>query len=56
MGAFAVADAQAMSSDMPMGTASDEMPCHKDGSDHGNQCPVMAICMALCCQVFPFPT
>jgi hypothetical protein len=48
--AFAVADAQAMSSDMPMDAASDEMPCHKDGSDHRNQCPVMAICMALCCQ------
>jgi hypothetical protein len=48
--AFAAADAQAASSAMPMDAASDEMPCHKDGSDHGSQCPVMAICVALCCQ------
>jgi hypothetical protein len=49
-GAFAFADAQATSSDMPMDTASDEMPCHKEGSNQGNQCPVTAICIALCCQ------
>jgi hypothetical protein len=52
-GLIAVADAQAMSSDMAMDSASaaaDEMPCHKDKSDPGKPCPVMAICMALCCQ------
>jgi hypothetical protein len=47
---MAVADAQAMSSDMVMDAAADEMPCHKDGSGHAKDCPVMAICMALCCQ------
>jgi hypothetical protein len=47
---IAVADAQAMSSDMAMDAAADEMPCHKDKSDTGKPCPVMAICMAQCCQ------
>jgi hypothetical protein len=52
-GTIAVADAQAMSSDMAMESAPaamDEMPCHKDKSDAGKNCPSMAICMALCCQ------
>jgi glycerol uptake facilitator-like aquaporin len=51
LGVFAAsADAQAMSSDMVMDAASDEMPCHKDSTGHAKDCPVMAICMALCCQ------
>ena len=49
-GGIAVADAQVMSSDMVMDAASDEMPCHKDSTGHAKDCPVMAICMALCCQ------
>jgi hypothetical protein len=52
-GVDAIADAQMMSSDMAMDSASaaaDEMPCHKDKSDTGKNCPFMAICMALCCQ------
>jgi hypothetical protein len=49
-GGIAVADAQAMSSHMVMDAASDEMPCHKDSTGHAKDCPVMAICMALCCQ------
>jgi hypothetical protein len=51
-GAIGVADAQRMSSDVPMDAASaaDEMPCHKNSSDTGRNCPYMAICMALCCQ------
>jgi hypothetical protein len=49
-GGIAAGDAQAMSSDMAMATAADEMPCHKGKSDTGKHCPVMAICMALCCQ------
>jgi hypothetical protein len=52
-GLDAIADAQMMSSDMTMDSASpvaDEMPCHKDKSDTGKNCPSMAICMALCCQ------
>jgi hypothetical protein len=52
-GVNAIADAQMMSSDMAMDSASaaaDEMPCHKDKSDTGKDCPFMAICMALCCQ------
>jgi hypothetical protein len=49
-GGIAVADAQAMSSDMVMDVASDEMPCHKDSTGHTKDCPVKAICMALCCQ------
>jgi hypothetical protein len=52
-GVDAIADAQMTSSDMAMDSASaaaDEMPCHKDKSDTGKNCPFMAICMALCCQ------
>jgi hypothetical protein len=60
-GTMAVADGQAMSSDMAMESsdmamdsalaAADEMPCHhKDRSDTGKDCPFMAICIALCCQ------
>jgi hypothetical protein len=49
-GGVAVADAQAMSSAMAMDGAADEMPCHKDSSGHAKDCPVMAICMAMCCQ------
>jgi hypothetical protein len=49
-GGIAVADAQVMSSDMVMDAASDEMPCHKDSTGHAKDCPVIAICMALCCQ------
>jgi hypothetical protein len=59
-GTMAVADGQAMSSDMAMessdtamdaaSAAVDEMPCHHDKSDTGKNCPFMAICIALCCQ------
>jgi hypothetical protein len=55
-GTMAVADGQAMSSDMAMDSASaaaDEMPCHKDRPDTGKNCPFMAICVALCCQAIP---
>jgi hypothetical protein len=48
--ADALADAQTMSSDMVVDAAADEMPCHKGSSHKGKHCPVMAICMALCCQ------
>jgi hypothetical protein len=51
-----MADAPVMSSDMAMdltSAAADEMPCHKDKSDPGKNCPYMAICMALCCQGIP---
>jgi hypothetical protein len=52
-GAGTIADVQAMSSDMvmdSMAAGADEMPCHKDSSDKGKNCPFMAICMMLCCQ------
>jgi hypothetical protein len=52
-GADAIADAPTMSSDMAMDSmaaAPDEMPCHKDSSEQGKNCPFMAICMMLCCQ------
>jgi hypothetical protein len=55
-GAMAVADGQAMSSDMAMDSGSaamDEMPCHQDKPDTGKHCPFMAICVALCCQAIP---
>jgi hypothetical protein len=52
-GAGGIAHARAMSSDMAMDSmpaAADEMPCHKDSSDKGKNCPFMAICMMVCCQ------
>jgi hypothetical protein len=49
-GASAIAQAPAMSSDMPMDSAIGEMPCHKESSDKGKDCPFMAVCMMLCCQ------
>jgi hypothetical protein len=52
VGTSAIAqDHTAMSSDMAMDStaAAAEMPCHKDSSDKGKNCPFMAVCM-MCCQ------
>jgi hypothetical protein len=55
-GTDAIADVQAMSPGMAMDVTlagADEMPCHKSMPNNGKACPIMAMCMAICCQAIP---